>query len=311
MKSDSNPFIPSGTGNLSNSRGFEGMAISPDGRYLYPMLEGALKSDADPKLRLRIFEFDIAAKEFTENVWNYPMEAPGNALGDLQAVNDLEFLIIERDGGQGTAAVFKKIFKIDLSVIDAAGFVAKTEVVDLLSIADPDGISTSVPAPRPGDVGLGNPFQFPFVTIEDVVVLSPQELLVINDNNFPFSIGRNPNLPDDNELIRIRLDEELDVDTDVLLRAPVLTAREDLLSAAHLALSNALTDAIEEAVNAVALIRRAEELADGWGHADARSRVARLRAAERLTERAIGDLEDGKANKGAERLILAHTLLGQ
>lgn len=164
------------------------------------MLEGALKTDPEPKLTLRIFKFDTQAKAFTGRMWKYRMESTGNALGDLQAINDHELLIIERDGGQGPAAALKKIFKIDLARVDAQGFVAKDEVVDLLNIADPASLSTSVPAPRPNDFGLGDPFLFAFVTIEDVVVLSTRELLVINDNNFPFSTGRNPGLPDSRKL---------------------------------------------------------------------------------------------------------------
>ncbi|MGH8508150.1 MAG: hypothetical protein ACREVH_05470, partial [Gammaproteobacteria bacterium] len=79
------------------------------------------------------------------------------------------------------------------------------------------------PPPRPGDFGLGDTFRFPFVTIEDAVILSPSEFLVINDNNFPFSAGRNPSRPDDNEFIRVLLDDTLDVDPEVLVRPPLLT----------------------------------------------------------------------------------------
>ena len=38
-------------GNLASSNGFEGMAISPDGRTLYPTLEGPLADDADKTIR--------------------------------------------------------------------------------------------------------------------------------------------------------------------------------------------------------------------------------------------------------------------
>lgn len=107
------------------------MAISPVGRFLYPMLEGALKTDPDPKLTLRIFEFDTVAKAFTGRLWRYRLEDPGNALGDLQAINDHEFVIIERDGAQGPAAALK-VFKIDLSQTDPADFVTKTELLDIL-----------------------------------------------------------------------------------------------------------------------------------------------------------------------------------
>jgi glycerophosphoryl diester phosphodiesterase len=64
---------------------------------------------------------------------------------------------------------------------------------------------------QPGDVGLGNPFAFPFTTIEDVVIESNREVTVLNDNNFPFSLGRHKGsgTPDDNELVRLRLAEPI------------------------------------------------------------------------------------------------------
>jgi hypothetical protein len=74
--------------------------------------------------------------------------------------------------------------------------------VDLLNVADPDLIS--LPA-RPGDFGLGDPFKFPFATIESVLPFDAQRLLVIVDNNYPFSAGRNAGLPGDTELIVVRV----------------------------------------------------------------------------------------------------------
>jgi hypothetical protein len=38
-----------------------------------------------------------------------------------------------------------------------------------------------------------------------VLVKNPRTLVVANDNNFPFSSGRRPGSPDDNEIIEIRL----------------------------------------------------------------------------------------------------------
>ena len=56
---------------------------------------------------------------------------------------------------------------------------------------------------EPGDVGLGGEFAFPFQTIEDVLPVGGNRLLVLCDNNFPFSNGRNPAKPDPNEAIVI------------------------------------------------------------------------------------------------------------
>ncbi len=315
VQSDSNPFIPAGSGNLPNSRGFEGMAISPDGRFLYPMLEGALKTDPDPKLTLRIFEFDTVAKTFTGRLWRYRLDDPGNALGDLQSINDHELLVIERDGAQGPAAVLKKVFRIDLSQIDPGGFVAKTELLDLLDIADPHGVSTSNPTsnppPRPGDFGLGDRFRFPFVTIEDLVVLSPAELLIINDNNFPFSAGRNPSLPDDNEFVRVLLDDALDVDPEVLVRPPLLTAREELLTAAHAALTGAFDDAGGSGAPALAAIKRARDLFRLHEPKRFEERLRHLLEARKLTRVALVKLELGRSEQAAAGFIGARRLIGE
>ena len=42
-----NPFLLGRTPNLASSNGFEGMALSADGKTLYPFLEGPLVGD-DP-----------------------------------------------------------------------------------------------------------------------------------------------------------------------------------------------------------------------------------------------------------------------
>ncbi|MCU0526482.1 MAG: esterase-like activity of phytase family protein [Elainella sp. Prado103] len=191
----SDPAVP----NLSRSQGFEGMAFSPDRATLYPLLEGTVVGD--PAGSLRIYEFDVASSSFTGLAGLYQLESPTHAIGDFTPINDNEFLIIERDNGQGEAAEFKKIFKIDLSEIDSKGFVQKEEVVDLLNISDPNDLN--------GDGKTT--FDFPFVTIEDVLVLDEDTILVANDNNFPFSIGRGPDI-DNNEIIQIQLSKPLNLD---------------------------------------------------------------------------------------------------
>ncbi|MEA1965712.1 MAG: esterase-like activity of phytase family protein [Euryarchaeota archaeon] len=195
---------------IPRSRGFEGMALGADGSKLYPMLEGALIDDPDQTRRI-INEFDLSSKSYTGDQFYYRMEEPEHAIGDFIAVNDHEYLVIERDGSQGDLSGFKKIFKIDSSNPGNDSFAPKLEVVDLLNISDPDSIS--LPAGS-GDIGLGDPFAFPFVTIEDVVIIDQTTLGVLNDNNYPFSTGRNASEPDDNEFILIGLDEVLNVTVD-------------------------------------------------------------------------------------------------
>lgn len=74
-----------------------------------------------------------------------------------------------------------------------------------MNLSDPDDI---------GRTGSGVS-TCPFVTIESVLPLSASMLGVLNDNNYPFSSGRNPGRPDDNEFILIRLDAPLPIDSRV------------------------------------------------------------------------------------------------
>jgi glycerophosphoryl diester phosphodiesterase len=192
--------------NLGSSKGFEGGAINAAKTKLYALLEGVVTGD--PTDALRINKFDIATKKFEGLAGYYKLENAANAIGDLTVINDNEYLVIERDGGQGDLAKFKKIYKVDLSKQDAKGFVAKEEVADLLNIPDPldlnkDGSTT---------------YRMPFVTIEDVLVLDANTILVANDNNYPFSIGRPPGI-DNNEIVQITLDKPLNIDPRVGIAA--------------------------------------------------------------------------------------------
>jgi hypothetical protein len=191
--------------NLASSRGFEGMALSVDGTRLYPLLEGAIKGDPDPR-RLLISEFDIAEQRYTGRVFSYRLEFADHAIGDMTAINDTQFLVIERDGGEGERARFKRVYLIDIDQLDR-GYVRKTELVDLMRIADPTGITSA----ESGAVGLGDPFTFPFTTIESVLMLDPSTMVIVNDNNYPFGVGRRPGTPDDTEFIQIQLPVPLNV----------------------------------------------------------------------------------------------------
>jgi glycerophosphoryl diester phosphodiesterase len=203
--------------NLPRSRGYEGMAFSPDRSTLYPLLEGSVVGDPDNALR--IYEADAETGEFTGLVGFYPKADPNHAIGDFTPINETEFLVIERDNEQGEDAEFKKIFKIDISQVDENGFVAKEELVDLLNIEDPDDLNGD------GDTT----FTFPFVTIEDVLVLDENTILVANDNNYPFSIGRGPDI-DNNEIIIIELPEALDLDPRLGVPTTEATDGDDVLS---------------------------------------------------------------------------------
>lgn len=171
--------------NLAGSGGFEGMAINPRGDRLYALLEKTV--DGDPTGTLRINEFDIDQERYTGNRFFYHLQAPEHAIGD--------FLVIERNGATATGGTpFKKIYLIDTRGVASGGSVHKTELVDLMQLADPDDLN--------GDGQRS--FSFPYVTIESVLPLDSRTLLVTNDNNFPYGGGRGLNA-DVTEFLKIRL----------------------------------------------------------------------------------------------------------
>jgi len=198
VQSPQSPYLAGGTPNLGRSSGFEGMAINQAGDTLFTLLEGTVTGDAARSLRINAFNVDREA--YTGDQWLYQLDTLGTNIGDMTAINDHEFLVIERNNNTATTAgaPFKKIFKIDLNKKNANGFVDKQEVVDLMNIADPDDLN--------GDGS--STFTFPFVTIEDVLMLDSQTLLVINDNNYPGVGGRNLG-SDNTEFLKIRLSEPL------------------------------------------------------------------------------------------------------
>jgi hypothetical protein len=196
--SPDNPFLLGRTPNLGGSSGFEAMALSHDGKTLYPILEGAVIGD-DPLIR-RVYEFDVSDRRYTGRTWTYRMTQTGLLVSDAVAFGRDQLIVTERDNGQGAAAAWKKAFVVD--VPDRRPNLAKRELVDLLDVKDKDGLSLL--GARPGDFGLGNPFKFPYQTVEAVLPLSRDELAFVNDTNFG-STGRNANLPDYSDFIIVKV----------------------------------------------------------------------------------------------------------
>jgi len=202
----------SGPSNSQSSGGFEGFTINPDGTKIYTLLEKSLTGDTNPQRRF-INVFSTKTNAYLNELYAYKVGDPNgdnagidptnNSIGDMNMINDHEILVIERDQNMGSAAKFKRIYLADLSTIDAQGFVKKTLVADLMNIADPKNLG--------GNGATGGVFTMPFVTIENVMAVGPDTILVANDNNFPFSSGRTPGLPDDEEIVLIKLDAPLNV----------------------------------------------------------------------------------------------------
>jgi hypothetical protein len=210
---------------VRRSKGFEGMAASPDGSKLYAMLEGALWDEAgktyetvDARQYLRVLEFDVQTEKWTGRHWKYVLEANTHAIGDFNMIDASTGLVIERDNGEGTAdkacpegqkrpdcfhdlAKFKRVYKIELSETNVGGPLRKIGYIDLMAIQDPKKL-----ARKPLTNGV---LTFPFFTIENVDVVDARHIVVGNDNNLPFSTSRDPNKADDNEMLLLDVSELL------------------------------------------------------------------------------------------------------
>jgi len=219
-----NPDMPGTDANLKRSRGYEGFAASVDGTTLYPMLEGPIwDADAgdyeriDGNEAVRILPWDVATQSWTGTTMFYRMEADGHAIGDFNMIDETRGLVIERDGGQGDAvlactdgatescfnrpAEFKRVYMIDMAGVGDGGTVQKVGYIDLLTIQDPNGVARV-------DL-VDGVMTMPFVTIENVDRVNADHIIVGNDNNFPFSKGRDLNDVDDNELLLLEVPEFL------------------------------------------------------------------------------------------------------
>ncbi|MFQ3549783.1 MAG: esterase-like activity of phytase family protein [Armatimonadota bacterium] len=111
---------PHNTSGRQSNRGFEGVAISPNKKKITAILQSPLIQDSglDDKnkkvgINIRMLDINLDSNEKKEFV--YQLEDSSNGVNEILALNDNEYLVLERDGKKGTKANFKKLFKIDIS----------------------------------------------------------------------------------------------------------------------------------------------------------------------------------------------------
>ncbi|MCX7211850.1 MAG: esterase-like activity of phytase family protein [Burkholderiales bacterium] len=147
-------------GRVSN-KGMEGLAITPDGKTIVGIVQAPMAQDAaisaSNKL-LRIIAIDVATGAI-KGEYGYKLTT-GSGVSEITAINDHEFLVLERDGkglGDGTNAAVKTLFKIDLTGATdistlsgsaaANAAVAKTSFLDIVAVLGANGITkANVPA---------------------------------------------------------------------------------------------------------------------------------------------------------------------
>ncbi len=207
---------------VQRSGGYEGMALQPGSNLLWAMLEKPLlKEDGQPEgTYLRAMAFDPAKGEWTGAAFKFALAEGATAIGDFNFIDETRALVIERDNGEGLAALkcagdpmpdcfpapamLKRVVLIDTATVDAEGFARRIGHVDLMNIADPKGKARLETAG-----GVAGTFTFPFFTIENVMKVDDSHILVAVDNNLPFSSGRALDKTADNEFILLSVPELL------------------------------------------------------------------------------------------------------
>jgi len=175
----------------SSNRGLEGLALTPDGLFAYGIFQGPLLQDAARTKKgkpfgknCRIVKLDTHTGETWEYV--YQLDNIDNGLNEIMAVNDHQFLVIERDGETGDEAKFKRIMQIDLATATAIDGskalpkndlpsnitpVAKTVFIDLL-------------APQFGLTGSSMPKKIEGLSHGPRLDDGRQTLVIASDNDF-------------------------------------------------------------------------------------------------------------------------------
>ncbi len=172
------------SGRVAN-KGMEGLAITPDGKYLIGIMQAPLLQDSSNLLRIVVIDTatGLPIKEIAYQL------TTGTGVSEITAINDHQFLIDERDGkglGDGTSAANKKIYMIDISAAQditndntataLTKKISKTLFVDLVSLLTAQGITaTNIPSKIEG-MAFG----------DDIVVngVLTHTLWIANDNDF-------------------------------------------------------------------------------------------------------------------------------
>jgi hypothetical protein len=210
------PAVPGQDFRVQRSGGYEGMALQPKTNLLWAMLEKPLLGeDGKPEGDfLRVMTFDTGKGSWTGDSFRFRLAEGATAIGDFNFIDDTRALVIERDNGEGdpslackgedksacypAPAKVKNIVLVDTASVDKDGTIRRIAQIDLMNIADPDGKAIVKTA---ADRDLKGVFTFPFFTIEDVMRVDDTHILVANDNNLPFSGGREIGRAADNEFI--------------------------------------------------------------------------------------------------------------
>lgn len=152
---------PHNTRGRQPNRGFEGLALSRDGKTLYTMPQSPLMQDgafeptppkpgAEPKRaghNIRILAIDIASGATREVV--YVLDSPRHGVSEIAADEDGSLIVLERDGKGGSEAKVRRLYTIDLA---GATDVSNIDALPREAIASSGTSTEAVPGKAAGAI---------------------------------------------------------------------------------------------------------------------------------------------------------------
>ncbi|SEP64326.1 Uncharacterized conserved protein [Solimonas aquatica] len=199
-------------GRVAN-KGMEGLAISPNGRYLFGAMQSPLLQDGGTSAAYtRIVRIDTltgATQEYAYELSNIGSQNKPKypTVSEVLAVNDHQLLVDERDGkglGDDSSAAYKRIYLIDLNgavTVDklvgadqlAGKAPAKTLFLDVVAALTAHGFDVKdIPAKIEG-IAFGPDLQSGNRTLHTLYVANDNDYLAsVTDGNHPAG-AENPN----------------------------------------------------------------------------------------------------------------------
>lgn len=182
---------PGNTAGRQPNRGFEGLALTPDGQTLVAILQSPLIQDdalSDKNERvgmnIRMLAIDIQSGKTRQHV--YQLSSARNGVNEILAVSDSTFIVLERDGKEGDKARHRSLYLIDL-----AGATDVSTVAALPGGALPETIRPvrkrellNFMDPKLGLLGSQMPEKIEGLTFGPNLFGGRRSLVVTSDNDF-------------------------------------------------------------------------------------------------------------------------------
>ncbi len=139
-----NTEIPGNTSGRVTNKGMEGLAITPDGKTLVGFMQSPLIQDGGDGGRYnRIVTIDATTHATKQFAYDNRVDGKNYNSSEILALNDHQFLVLERDGkglgDNGSSAAFKQ-----LRLVDTTGATDVSGVTDLRTLASSTVLSTKL-----------------------------------------------------------------------------------------------------------------------------------------------------------------------